>query len=416
MAGARRTLDDAVRDGGIGIEGEASGDGAAWGDEVPAAAPDDERLARVALTRIAEPGDETVGAWLRDREPAALVRAITEGKPLPGASPRRLAGYRLRAERVDAEGDLAAVHALGGRFVCPGDTEWPHQLDDLGDQRPYGLWLRGAFSLRFWALRSVSVVGARACTEYGSHMAGRLAAELAEAGWVVISGAAYGVDGAAHRGTLAAGGATVAVVASGVDVSYPPGHAGLIARIAGQGLVVGELPPGAHPTRSRFVLRNRVIAALTRGTVVVEAQYRSGSLVTARRAGQLGRHVMGVPGPCTSALSEGVHELLRGEAALVTDAAEIIELVGAMGEDLAPERRGPVLPRDLLEPAASRVLEALPAGGGADPGQIARSSGTPVDDTLGRLYELQALGFAERDGQRWRLAGNRRKGGTARHE
>jgi DNA processing protein len=399
MAGLPQPRDDAA-------QGAAS---------APGAARDGERLARVALTRIADPGDEVVGTWLRDRTPAELVRAIVSGTPLPGASARRLVGYQLRAERVDPEGDLAAIRAIGGRFVCPGDAEWPRQLDDLGDQRPYGLWLRGTCSLRYWALRSVAVVGARACTDYGSHMAGQLAAELAEAGWIVVSGAAYGVDGAAHRGALSVSGGTIGVVASGVDAPYPPGHAGLLGRIAGQGLVVGELPPGAHPTRSRFVLRNRVIAALTRGTVVIEAQYRSGSLITARRAGQLGRHVMAVPGPCTSALSQGVHELLRkGGAVLVTDGAEIIELVGAIGDDLAPERRGPVLPRDLLEPAARRVLEALPARGGADAGQIARSSGTAVDDALGRLHELQALGFAERDGPSWRLARNRWKGGATR--
>ncbi|MDX6331023.1 MAG: processing protein [Streptomycetaceae bacterium] len=379
-----------------------------------AAAPDAGRLARVALTRIADPGDEIVGRWVAEFGPQAVARALAGGEALPGASAKRLAGYRLRAERVDPQKDLAAVEAVGGRFVCPGDGEWPAQLDDLGDQRPYGLWVRGGPSLRYWALRSVAVVGARACTEYGSYMASRLGAELAEAGWIVVSGAAYGVDGAVHRGALSVGGATVGVVACGVDVPYPPGHAELIARIAGQGLVTGELPPGSHPTRSRFVLRNRVIAALTRGTVVVEAQYRSGSLITARRAQELGRIVMGVPGPCTSGLSQGVHELLRGGAQLVTDAAEVIELVGRVGGDLAPERRGPVLPRDLLAPPAARVLEALPARGGAEPGQIARSSGIPADDTLGRLYELQALGFVEREGPRWKLAGNRRAGHTAR--
>lgn len=383
-------------------------------DRAPSGADPAERVARAALTRIADPGDETVGAWLRHRTPAEVVRAISVGERLPGASAQRLAGYRLRAERMRPETDLAAVRELGGRFVCPGDAEWPSQLDDLGDQRPYGLWLRGGFSLRHWALRSVALVGARACTDYGSHMAGRLAAGLAEAGWIVLSGAAYGVDGAAHRGALSVGGATVGVVASGVDKPYPAGHAGLIERIAEQGLIVGELPPGEHPTRSRFVLRNRVIAALTRGTVVVEAQYRSGSLITARRARALGRHVMGVPGPCTSALSQGVHELLRGGAVLVTDAAEIADLVGAIGDDLAPQRRGSVVPRDLLDPTVSRMLEALPASGAADVEDIARMSGTAVDDALGRLYELQALGFAERDGARWRLAEIRWKGGAAR--
>jgi DNA processing protein len=253
-----------------------------------------------------------------------------------------------------------------------------------------------------WALRSVAVVGARACTEYGAHMAATLAAGLAEQGWVVVSGGAYGVDGAAHRGALGAGGATVAVLACGVDRPYPRGHTELIARIAEQGLVIGELPPGEHPTPSRFILRNRVIAALTRGTVVVEAAHRSGSLVTARAAQRLGRHTMGVPGPATSGLSAGVHELLRAEAHLVTDAADVVELVGEIGE-LAPERRGPVLPRDLLAPATRQVLAALPARRAAPATEIARCAQTSADDAIARLYELRALGYVERHGDGWKL-------------
>ncbi|WP_079101329.1 DNA-processing protein DprA [Streptomyces pathocidini] len=230
------------------------------------------------------------------------------------------------------------------------------------------------------------------------------------------SGAAYGVDGAAHRGALAVDGATVGVLACGVDVPYPRGHAGLIAKIADQGVLVGELPPGGHPTRSRFVLRNRVIAALTRGTVVVEAEYRSGSLVTARYARQLGRAVMGVPGPVTSGLSAGVHELLRDGATLVTDAAEVAELVGAIGE-LAPERRGPVVARDLLDPASSRVLEALPARASVNARHLARDACTGYEEVLAKLYELQSLGFVERHGERWQLTrysrgpGRTRRGG-----
>ncbi len=372
--------------------------------------PPGERRARAALTRIAEPGDEVAGRWVRERGAAEALAALTARRTPAGLDERRAAGYRLRAERADPDADLAAVEALGGRFVCPGDGEWPAQLDDLGDGRPLGLWVRGRPSLRYWALRSVAVVGARACTEYGTHVATMLSAGLAEAGWAVVSGAAYGVDGAAHRGALAAGGATIAVVACGVDAPYPPGHAGLIRRLAEQGLVIGELPPKDHPTRSRFVLRNRVIAALTRGTVVVEAQVRSGSLITARRARELGRVVMGVPGPVTSGLSAGVHELLRQDALLVTDAAGVIELVGELGEDLAPERRGPVLPRDLLEPAAARVLEGLPGRGGADAADIARRAGTGLDEALARLHELRALGFVERDGTRWRLAPHHSRG------
>ncbi len=363
-----------------------------------------ERRTRAALTRIAEPGDQAIGRALREHGPADTLRALTTRRRLPGISGQRAAGYHLRALHADPDADLAAITALGGRFVCPGDTEWPAQLDDLGDQRPIGLWVRGRPSLRLWALRSVAVVGARACTEYGTHVATTLAAELTEAGWTVVSGAAYGVDGAAHRGALTTGGATIGILASGADVHYPPGHAELIERIAQQGILVAELPPGDHPTRSRFVLRNRVIAALTRGTLVVEARLRSGSLITARRARELGRITMGVPGPVTSALSAGVHELLRTETQLVTDAADVIELVGAMGDDLAPARRGPVLPRDLLHPAVARVLDALPGRGTALPEAIARRAATGLDETMTRLNELHTLGYVEREGSNWRLA------------
>ncbi len=222
----------------------------------------EDRLARAALTRLTEPGDERVGRWVREMGTVGLVRGLTGTGPAPkGAGRERLAGCRQRAAALDPQGDLDAVARLGGRFVCPGDPEWPGQLDDLGDARPLGLWVRGGADLRLWALRSVAVVGARACTDYGSHVASLLGAGLARRGWVVVSGAAYGVDGAAHRGALAAGGVTVAVLACGVDVPYPRGHADLLDRIVERGLVLAELPPGGHPTRSRFVLRNRVIPA-----------------------------------------------------------------------------------------------------------------------------------------------------------
>ncbi|MCL7426682.1 DNA-processing protein DprA [Streptomyces sp. YS415] len=368
-----------------------------------AADPDEELHDRVFLARVLEPGDETAGRWLRELGSREIARRLrVKGARPDGVSERRWAGLLARAERADPARDLAAARDEGVRFVRPGSAEWPGQLDDLGDARPVGLWVRGVADLRIWALRSVALVGARACTEYGSHMAAVLGGGLAERGWVVVSGGAYGIDGAAHRGALAAGGATVAVLACGVDRPYPRGHTQLITRIAEQGLVIGELPPGDHPTPSRFIVRNRVIAALTRGTVVVEAAHRSGSLATARAAQRLGRHTIGVPGPATSGLSAGVHELLRGDAVLVTDAAEVVELVGDMGE-LAPDRRGPVLPRDLLAPGARRVLSALPGSRPAPPDEIARGAGTTDDDAIARLYELRALGYVERHGDGWKL-------------
>jgi DNA processing protein len=374
-----------------------------------------ERLARAALTRIAEPGDETAGRLLRTYGAQELVRALREDAcALPGISQERWAGLRSRSQRASPEADLAEIESLGGRFVCPGDSEWPGQLDALGVTRPIGLWLLGAPSLRYWALRSVAVVGARACTEYGVHMASVLGAGLSGRGWTVVSGAAYGIDGAAHRGALATGGATIGVLACGVDVAYPPGHAELISRIGEQGLLLAELPPKDHPSRSRFVLRNRVIAALTRGTVVVEAALRSGSLSTARHARRLGRFVMGVPGPATSGLSAGVHELLREEGSLVTDAAEVIELIGSIG-DLAPRRRGPSLPRDVLHPEAALVLDALPARGAMESRRLAQTVGITTDAAVARLQELCGLGFVERVGSGWQLSRSSAPGAGAGH-
>nr|WP_055590292.1 DNA-processing protein DprA [Peterkaempfera griseoplana] len=369
-------------------------------------------MARAALTRLAEPGDSAVGQWIDDLGAVELLQVIRQGGRPPGAGATRLAGLRARAAGLDPLADLERHRSLGGHFVIPGDPEWPTQLDDLGPARPIGLWTAGTGSLRLLALRSVAMVGARACTAYGAHVAGELAAGIAERGWVVVSGAAYGIDAAAHRGALAVGAPTIAVLACGVDVAYPRGHTELIRRISQQGLLVSELPPGQHPNRFRFVLRNRVIAALTRGTVVVEAALRSGALSTARRARDLNRITCGVPGPVTSALSEGVHALLRTEAAtLVTDAAEVAELMGRIGGDLAPPKQGAVLPRDLLAVAARQVLEAVPAGGdGAPVDAVARAAGLPPDEVLQRLYELASLGFAERCGAHWRIAGRRRDG------
>ncbi|WP_371499455.1 DNA-processing protein DprA [Kitasatospora sp. NBC_00374] len=372
---------------------------------------DQERRARATLSSIVEPGDAVIGRRLLSTTASALLEVIS-GRTAPGPddlSSARLASYRARLRAVDPGAGLERVEARGGRFIIPGDCEWPSQLDDLGDTRPIGLWVRGTGSLRLLALRSVAVVGARACSAYGAHVAGELSAQLAERGWVIVSGAAYGIDAAAHRGALAAGGITVAVLACGVDVAYPPGNTQLIRNIAEQGILLSELPPGEHPTRARFVLRNRVIAALTRGTVVVEAAMRSGALSTARRARDLNRHTMGVAGPVTSELSAGVHALIRsGAATLVTDAGEVGELIGSIGDDLAPVRSGPVLPRDLLEPAAAQVLDAVPAGAdGAPVERLARRTGLSTDEVLQRLYELGSLGHVERSGAHWRLPRSR---------
>ena len=185
----------------------------------------------------------------------------------------------------------------GIRLLCPGDPGWPGQLAVLGDACPWALWVRGTADLRFACLRSVSIVGTRAATAYGRHVCAELAAALAERGWAVVSGGAFGIDGWAHRGALSAEGSTIAVLASGVDDPYPRGHHELFQAVTGHGALVSEQPPGRSPTRPGFLVRNRLIAALSRGTVVVEAALRSGALNTARHARDLNRPLMAVPGP-----------------------------------------------------------------------------------------------------------------------
>jgi DNA processing protein len=209
---------------------------------------------------------------------------------------------------------------------------------------------------------------------------------------------------AAHRGALATEGPTIAVLASGIDRLYPVGHGGLLSEIATTGLLVSEAAPGCAPSRSRFLVRNRLIAAMSAGTVVVEAALRSGSLNTARWARDIGRMLMGVPGPVTSMMSAGVHEMLRQpESVLVTDADEVLELVSPIGSELTPVKQGPVLPRDGLEPASRRILEAVPKVVAAPAGSIATIAGIAPSEALGRLGELAQQGLVVRVSSGWRL-------------
>jgi DNA processing protein len=385
-------------------------------------------LARAALTYLAEPGDPALGALLGICEPAEAVAAI-KADMLPGTGPgcgdtpasraalaRALARWRARLPGLPGDADIAAACRDGIRLVCPGDPEWPDPLDQLGPARPYALWLLGDADLRLGCQRSVSMVGSRAATGYGAHVAGEIAADLAERGWVVVSGGAYGVDAAAHRGALAAEGITIAVLACGVDYPYPAGHAELFADIATRGLVISEWPPGRRPGRMRFLIRNRTIAALTCGTVIVEAGERSGALNTARHAADLGKPLMAVPGPVTSAQSAGCHRIIREwGASCVTRAADIIELLSPLtvtdapgpadGQSLADDRAAAASDpaRDDLDADSAQVLDAFPARGAAGTSTIAVEAGVDLDTLLRCLGVLTAYGFIERCDGGWRL-------------
>ena len=288
--------------------------------------PLDERLARAAWSRVAEPGDEQAYAFVAEHGPGPAMAALLAGQV-------DVARWRVRLPALDPARELRAVERLGGRLVIPSDPQWPRVLDDLGPARPFCLWARGPLDLRAVSGSAVAIVGCRAATSYGEHVAAELGSGCAEHGVTVVSGAAYGIDGAAHRGALSATGPTVAVLACGVDRAYPKGHEQLISRITQVGAVITEAPPGSAPTRWRFLERNRLIAALAEATVVVEAAWRSGALGTANRALGLNRTVCAVPGPVTSPASTGCHALIRDGAVCVTEAAEIFELLGPIGAD-----------------------------------------------------------------------------------
>jgi DNA processing protein len=381
-----------------------------------------DRYSRAALSFLADPGDPVMGVLLRSAQPVELLAAVVSGLPDAGSAlarsssrdgephgvtaavaNRAMERWRMRLPDVPPASRLAAWERSGYRLVCPGDAEWPTQLDDLGGGRPVVLWLRGAADLRFACLRSVAVVGSRAATAYGTHVGTELAAEIAGYGWTVISGGAYGIDACAHRGALAVGGCTVAVLASGLSFGYPKGHDELFGTIAGTGVMVSECPPERAPTRPGFLVRNRVIAALSRGTVVVEAALRSGAINTARHAHELNRPVMAVPGPVTSEQSAGCHELIRESGAIcVTGARDVIELVAPLGDAEGGPGREPAVPADHLDPVTASVLQAVLRRSGRGPATIATLAGVDLDTALRCLGLLAAAGHVERCAEGWR--------------
>jgi DNA processing protein len=378
----------------------------------PLAPSEDERRARAALSRLAEPADPVLGFLVDTWGAPDVLARIRQGDlgEVPGIDPdltqRLLHTTQARLPSLDVDRDLAALDAVDGRLVCPGDHEWPLAADDLHIEAPLVLWVRGHAHLATVVDRAVAMVGTRTATDYGELVATDMAATLAEDGWTVVSGGAYGIDAASHRGAMAAGGTTVAVLACGVDRTYPRAHHGLFQRILETGLLVSELPPGCAPHRQRFLTRNRLIAALSAGTVIVEAAVRSGAKRTASYARALGRPLMAVPGPVTSALSVGCHQMLREDptTVLVTGPADVVEMVGRIGADLAPVLRGEVLPRDELSPDAQRVLDAMPVIRAQGPARIAETAGLPLAVVEGSLGLLLLGGLVEQRPGGWRLA------------
>ncbi|RLY94745.1 DNA-protecting protein DprA [Kocuria tytonicola] len=393
------------------------------------------RACRVRLARLVEPSDTAGLLLLAAMGPETLWRAVVEleaptpalhsilrqaaHEAAPGARVPDL-GARFAAWRARLpvpEDDVEARHArsIGAWTVVPEDPDWPPQLADLGLQQPIVLWGRGDRCLLPALRRSVAVVGSRNASAYGAAVTREISRELAVAGWCVVSGGAYGIDAVAHGAALEAGperGATTAVLACGVDRFYPAANAELLARTCERGLVLSEVPLGCAPTRYRFLQRNRLIAALTRATVVTEAAWRSGALNTARHAAGLSRDVAAVPGDVLVGGSAGCHRLIRDDnAVLVGSGSEVLELVGPLGNTAArgqEERRAQTSHRatDGLDPHLLRLFDALPLHRDADPSHLCRVSGLSPAQVLTGLVSLQERGLATDSLLGWRRVGS----------
>ncbi len=359
------------------------------------------------LSRVAEPPCAELTALAHRVGPVEAAERVRRG-----LVDDDVARHTEARREVDcAAADLELLARRGGRLITPGDDEWPLFAFTAFDSAvvrarggpPMVLWAQGPARLDDVAHRAAAVVGTRAATAYGEQVTADLAAGLVERDVAVVSGGAYGIDGAAHRAVLNCEGVTVAVLAGGLDVPYPSGHTALLHRIGQHGLLFTEYPPGVRPARYRFLTRNRLVAAIAGAAVVVEAGLRSGAANTAAWARALGRVVAAVPGPVTSSASAGCHALLRNGAELVTRADDIVELVGRIGE-LATDDQRPTTAFDGLSDAEHRVYEALPGRGAVTVEQIAVASGLVPEQVLGPLAMLELAGLVQRQDGQWRIA------------
>jgi DNA processing protein len=395
-------------------------------------AGEEHQLAAAYLSRVAEPASVPLWLFVRQHgyvEAAAAVRA--------GDVPADVAsGTEARRTAADPHADLAAAERNGIRLLTPVDPDWPHfalaALQATGLRRaaqwqsgvrarpprgelipPLALWVRGSAPLAPVGVCSVAVVGSRAATPYGEHVASEFSYGLGQRDVVVVSGGAYGIDAAAHRGALAAGGCSVLVSAGGLDRPYPSGHRHLYDRTAERGLLVSERPPGSAPHRQRFLSRNRLIAALGAATLVVEAAHRSGALNSAGYARDLGRPVLAVPGPVTSAMSAGCHGLIQRDedpARLVTSVAEVLGYCGGGPAAGVPAETvtGPATARsyDGLDQVARSVLDGFPGRGrSVTEAELSRLSGQPISQVIAALPVLRETGLITAAREGYRLAG-----------
>lgn len=364
---------------------------------------DPRRLAWAYLSRVAQGPHRPLLDFAATAGPEEARAAV-----IRGALGDRL---RVRSHIDTAAADLDLIASLGGRLVTPDDEDWPMWrllafdgagMPDLLDTcAPCALWVLGRRPVAELVDRSVSIVGTRAASAYGEHVTAEIAGDLAVDGWTIVSGAAFGIDAAAHRAALGVAGKTVAVLACGVDRAYPSGHSRLLQRIADSGAVVSEYGPGTTPAKHRFLARNRLVAAFGSAVVVVEAGWRSGARNTAAWARKLGRPVLAVPGPVTSASSKGCHRMIReGEALLVADAHDVVAEAGPSGE-VGEGRPSMFRDTDALSENALLVYEALPATGARSARELSELSSLPLGKVRAVLPLLEMEGFVSSDETGW---------------
>jgi DNA processing protein len=361
----------------------------------------EELFARAAWSGIAEPGDRVAGLFVARLGAAPALRMLMKSPTaeqlgaaleIEKATDAQAAIDRWmpRLKPSDVLANLKQAARVGARLLIPSDLHWPVGVDDLAEHAPLALWVRGTDAALDSLPRSIALVGARAATGYGEHVTMEASAGLVDRGYSIVSGAAYGIDGMAHRAALASHGQTVAFLAGGVDRFYPSGHDALLTRIAEVGAVVSELPCGQAPTKWRFLQRNRLIAAASRATVVLEAGWRSGSLNTAGHAATLGRPLGAVPGPVTSAASAGCHRLIRDYTAIcVTNPDEMAEL--------SPLETAPALFSDASDPRSPssdlvRLYDALSSRSPRTAADVAARSGLSIAAVQGLLGALELEG------------------------
>jgi DNA processing protein len=367
-----------------------------------------EVFARGAWTGIAEPGDRVAHALIAAVGAEAALDSLIEQHAPDVLAARSgldaaeladgIARWRPRLGSAAARRAFSQAARFGARLLVPDDDLWPTGLDDLGDFAPVALWVRGTDAALGTHATGIALVGARAATGYGEHVAMEASAGLVDRGYTIVSGAAYGIDGMAHRAALASGGTTVAYLAGGLDRFYPSGHDALLTRIAQEGAVLSEVPCGTAPTKWRFLQRNRLIAASSAATIVLEAGWRSGSLNTAGHAAALGRPLGAVPGPVTSAASAGCHRLIREfDAVCVTTPDEMAELAPIGAPPDSPDVR-----RASRSPAEVRVIDALSARSYRSVPDVAARCGMSVPEVQSALGSLDLEGAVHQSDGGWR--------------